>query len=554
MSLAQTPTQRSRNGCRECRRRHRRCDEGKPSCKYCRSVSIACEYARELSWGGRPFKKSRFGLCLNKHSAGIYKAHSPNVDYSTAGVNHIRCQDRRSLGDQFVYASSPANLEKSGLPYQQYEQIQQHDDCITLGSTSHRPPTGSLGLVQALKHSLQHRLDTYPELDAFNPRQSILLDYFQHATSKSLSCHEEMQHDICSALVPMAMASEQVMAALLCVAFSHRLSVGLERTEADVFRFHATSVKLLQDGMSVGSGQQGLLVALATSLVLCLSNIVSSSSHRQDWIVHLKGASALVQRLEESGYEFEHSKRVLLRLYTSLTTIAALRHTPVNHALYNISDRNETDDYIDDLAGFSKSLKPIIEAVQGQAALRKAMSKDSTELIMLQEQHLHHTRRENQDLVLKLNSMLERRTLQFLPEIAERLSAATKRDFWLLDEAYHHMVLIQLYKRLDSTATSLEYSRQFSVQRIISCIGSMDIMAKPCPGVATLPPLFEAGCAATSASDRWALTKLLSHIRACFGMGNVACTADFLKKLWSTEVRGTEFDGSDSDDIDFLPY
>jgi hypothetical protein len=58
-------TRRSRTGCNECRRRHRKCNEIKPTCAYCDSVGVQCVYGRKFSWGGRPFKKSRFGKCLD---------------------------------------------------------------------------------------------------------------------------------------------------------------------------------------------------------------------------------------------------------------------------------------------------------------------------------------------------------------------------------------------------------------------------------------------------------------------------------------------------------
>lgn len=55
---------RSRNGCNECRRLHRRCDEGKPACLNCREAGKVCSYEKPLSWGGRPFRKSTFGHAL----------------------------------------------------------------------------------------------------------------------------------------------------------------------------------------------------------------------------------------------------------------------------------------------------------------------------------------------------------------------------------------------------------------------------------------------------------------------------------------------------------
>lgn len=55
---------RSRSGCTECRQRHRKCDEKKPACTGCERAGKQCTYTMRLSWGGRPFSKSRFGECM----------------------------------------------------------------------------------------------------------------------------------------------------------------------------------------------------------------------------------------------------------------------------------------------------------------------------------------------------------------------------------------------------------------------------------------------------------------------------------------------------------
>lgn len=72
MEESHSIVRRSRAGCAECRRRRRRCDERKPGCSYCRSVQKECSYAQQLSWGGRPFPRSRFGSCLTKGN-GVVK-------------------------------------------------------------------------------------------------------------------------------------------------------------------------------------------------------------------------------------------------------------------------------------------------------------------------------------------------------------------------------------------------------------------------------------------------------------------------------------------------
>jgi hypothetical protein len=81
----------------------------------------------------------------------------------------------------------------------------------------------------------------------------------------------------------------------------------------------------------------------------------------------------------------------------------------------------------------------------------------------------------------------------------------------------------------------------------------MEIESLPCPGVATLPPLFTAGRAATAPQDRERILRLLDKVWGCFGMGNVVATREFLQRLWSGDALCREEDG-DTETWDFLPY
>src|SRR4030088_1459157 len=55
------PGTRSRQGCEECRRRRRKCDEQKPACHQCSAYNRNCIYSLRLVWSGRKAKKPLFG-------------------------------------------------------------------------------------------------------------------------------------------------------------------------------------------------------------------------------------------------------------------------------------------------------------------------------------------------------------------------------------------------------------------------------------------------------------------------------------------------------------
>lgn len=549
------PIRRSRGGCRECRRRHRRCDEAKPACAYCSGVGITCDYSKELSWGGRPFKKSRFGQCLGQNSGvGVFKVNSEASGRARrrrheGGSSSQRCE-RQFLSHQFVYTTSQEpipiyNVAEDEIP-----------DCRDGVDTTEECLGGLVSPMLSLDEELpllespvlstpRSGLELYP----MTLRSKNLLGYFQYGMSRSLSCHEGIQNDICSALIPMAMESSHLFAAMLCAAGSHRLSIGLENLD-DVLRLRSIAIHRLTETLT-SSDPYNLISALATSLVLCMSEVVSPDATAGDWRVHLSGASALLKRLDGSPQIDESSTRYLRRFYASLRVIAAGCGISEGQGLYE-DDAMKKQDYIDDLAGFSTALVPVFESISKMDQAATSRSRDDDEAFDLTTTLLPQKLR----LIERVRTMLLFRTTVLRPELNASLPMATKTDFGLLDEAYHHMALLQLYERVAGSQQGCDYDTeiQTSVERIISCICAMDIIAKPCPAVATLPPLFAAGCSATLTHDRTRILGLLCQVRACFGMGNVTSTCRFLEKRWAHSNARIMLERQDIDGLGFLPY
>lgn len=61
-----SPMSRSRSGCATCKRRHRKCDETKPSCLQCQAQNIVCEgYDLVLRWdAGIPSQRRSAGTLI----------------------------------------------------------------------------------------------------------------------------------------------------------------------------------------------------------------------------------------------------------------------------------------------------------------------------------------------------------------------------------------------------------------------------------------------------------------------------------------------------------
>ncbi|KAJ9133726.1 hypothetical protein NKR23_g10559 [Pleurostoma richardsiae] len=391
-----------------------------------------------------------------------------------------------------------------------------------------------------------------PELTIVPARFRPLLDYFQHAVSRSLSCHEGIRRDICSAIIPISLQSPHLLAAVLCVSACHRQSAGLPQGYDEITQLRTTAIQSLNIALACSDRGESE-AALGTSLVLCMCEIVSPEAKRDTWRLHLSGASALLSKLyaQRTSILRQPSSAIafMKRIYLSLKAIAL----GCGMASYRfIGDEVPLDDgslpgndYIDDLAGFSTALLPIFNVIN---RLDKSESNQRASCSVDADMPVHL-------LIQRVRTMLAVRSHStFRPTLV--LPESTQTDFYLLDEAYHHMALLQLYRHA-APASPLyggpDPATQVSVRRIISCISDMEIESLPCPGVATLPPLFTAGRAATAPQDRERILRLLDKVWGCFGMGNVVATREFLQRLWSGDALCREEDG-DTETWDFLPY
>ena len=89
---------------------------------------------------------------------------------------------------------------------------------------------------------------------------------------------------------------------------------------------------------------------------------------------------------------------------------------------------------------------------------------------------------------------------KFRPGLEHVLCPKHQSDFFALDESYHHVALLQLYRWILNLPIYASEVRS-SVKRIVACIFSMKLLSGPRPGVAILQPVFAAGSEACDMED-----------------------------------------------------
>ncbi|KIV84589.1 hypothetical protein, variant [Exophiala sideris] len=527
--VASSTQKRSRAGCRECRRLHRKCDETQPACLNCSDAGKTCAYSKPLSWGGRPFPKSPFGQAL---TAGVVAV--PVIEASTAADG--------AETSSFIYSVAPAKrhsvnrFSKPTLDAQPLAPVVVADPCTRSIVRLATPKDDTSPTMSRIN---QTNPDWLPWLPT---EHRSLLHYFAESVAPCFSLHRIHHRIFCTSLVPMALATSHgphLLSAVLLAAATHQNALTRRKCEIDSSKLLQTCLRHLRR-QDLGHSADLDNIAIATSLTLCLVDIMSGCPKDPSWRTHLKGALALL----DSSEHFDDSKtstttrRVLWRWCRSFQTIS-LSCPSFNPGELTLSaslsaERREieTMDYIDLFDGFSTKLLPVFEEINDLCVERNTLhsfqlriaNHEDTEVLL----ELHSRRCDR--LAMRIKAMIEQ-PIKVLDPWLPLADHDAQEDFMLLDRVYHYTALLEFYQRiLDMPCTAADV--QQAVKSGIEAFKAMKFHVGSCPTVATLHPIFTIGCSVCTAEDRAFVLDRLDRLNCLFTMGNVPSARLFLLELW----------------------
>ena len=379
-------------------------------------------------------------------------------------------------------------------------------------------------------------IPTVPE--AYRP----LLDHFVKVTTTSISCHRGVQNELCSTIVPMAFEVPYLLTAVLTLAAAHRHSSSPIKEDGQLELLKGNCLKQLRSALRHFKFKDHDQI-LATILVLCMAEIVMPSSSNSSWRSHLHGAAALSSQNRSCvGSSHSSSSDLLRRKYQALQSIAmACGSRRYEGGIFTIASRDDTA--IDDLAGYSTGLLPIFGDINDLDSLRMLSRSD---FHCDQEPGPPHfdcnSPLDHQSHLLfdRIVALMAERDISRSSQSSSWLPEAVHHDLYRLDEAYHHMAILQVFRRgsLSVPLQLIDNSRQ----AILTCLSSMDYQSGPCPGVAALPPLFVAGSLCTSLGDRERVRSLLRSMWIRYGMGNVRQCRTMLELWWKRQDTAAGLD------------
>ncbi|EEQ29899.1 conserved hypothetical protein [Microsporum canis CBS 113480] len=377
-------------------------------------------------------------------------------------------------------------------------------------------------------------------------QQRKLLDHFISCTTLSMSCHSPIQDMFCRVLVPMAMQTPHLLGALLSLAATHRLTLGMDQSMSELNLLKVTSLRQLQEALAKPGADMDESI-VATTLTLCHADFVSDGRSPGSWRSHLQGTTAVIASYLENSKaslgSLSSTMSLLWRWYLSIETVALLTGNLVmpndSRALLQMR-KLISDDGIDDLAGFSSSLGPIFKDIN-----RLAIEADNA----LQQDDDHILTDTDPKNRIPL-SILDQ-SYQLINDIHQRWALrngdssprrrVTHRETCDRDELSSRRTSA-IYRRV-LNLTSTDPLVQSSVKHIISRICKVRFLGEPCPGIAVLQPLFTAGCEASSGPDRDSINTLLLNFEHRYGMGNARNCRSFLQDLWATRDNNGDTEG-----------
>ncbi|KPI43689.1 uncharacterized protein AB675_6462 [Cyphellophora attinorum] len=457
----------------------------------------------KVRFGGRPFAKSTFGKCLNGSAAvvAIESGDSPDSDAADQG---------------FVYGLSST----------------QRTVAITSGPAEASGSRAERSVIRPYRDEIAQNPS---HLQRLTTSQKLLLDHFLHTVTRSFSLHAKSHHGFCSTYLTLALhSSAQVLPTVLEASAHHRRSLGLEHSDHELLSLRQASLQNFQVPQDV-SDDNTRDIAAATALMLCLCDVIAGGEKAGSWKLHLQGAMAILRQSPTGATnqtQMSTQRRFLYRWGESLEVLSLLGPAAaLNDELVESND--DESDYIDEFHGFSRSLVQLIRQAH---------------LLLLEQQSLR------EGLVQiggqshgagldRLSRIIQTRKEEhnFHPSLKSYIGSETQSDFVAVNVAFHHAVLLQLYRRVQGLAWD-DSSVEQSTEAILTSLSQLQLREEACPGVAILQPLFDAGCSSTQNHHREQVLDLMDVLRKYYAMGNVSRAKAFLLEYWQmwddTRARG----------------
>ncbi|KAL3445709.1 fungal-specific transcription factor domain-containing protein [Aspergillus insuetus] len=491
----------TRSGCLTCKRRRKRCDEAKPSCRSCMRLGLACEGYGSM-WAAP--------LCPTAH---VFKQTEPSMKRRPSRSPAPSVSSTKSPGQTSpgcFSAGSPAAGQTpltSASPLSDQDCPRESVDCGREPNQSNQlvtaPPSPSR-LISHLSNSDTH-----------------YLQYHLEYGSRLLANLETDENPLRSLLIPRALSSPLLMNALCALSATHFANRAHDSwsAEHEGANYYVDTMRGLRTALAkCPSVQDDAILAVA---LLCKYEITRGSV--KQWAVHLEALDSLVlsrggfSQLDDDTAEFV---RGLLIYVNNVAKITNQRTIKLPVSLLEHSGTRKLDIYI----GYTEELIKICARIAD-------LPLSALDPLALES--------EIKTIDTLLRTWTSTKTTYIVPKGITKPAIARLR---MVADSFRDAAYIYLHSALErvppssqsDTSFNISRSKPAAIQYLLQRMKDNPI-DNNCEYSALTFPLFIAGCEATSQTDRDLVLQSLITVEANFGIGNVKRAKELLGVLWRSD-------------------
>ncbi|KAH7028759.1 fungal-specific transcription factor domain-containing protein [Microdochium trichocladiopsis] len=502
---------KSKSVCSNCRRRHKKCDERRPSCSDCSRLGLSCsmrseQHPAESSPPQPPRHKT--GFSLRDYEIDMAAAADPALDMPD--FDWLSVIEEECRADSTAAATSLA-----------------HSSALQVQVPQQAAPTGLAAARSAILATASAKLAgiTPALLEGWEVGEVHLLNHFLQSVARSLTLVSDEENPLICVVVPLALANAAMRHALVALSACH-LARTYPNFESDMLRHRSLALQALEAELEL-DGQRRTVLPLAATLLLCLLEICAGDSRR--WLLYLRGARALL--CGDIPTADERAMELLIDLHDYLCVVAAVTSENVPRPFFpSLGLLKPGKSGIHPLLGIAAGLYAILAQInqfgirhhQLTSLERQSSARELKAEAASIEQALEDwkpTRDQQGDVKSLSQDMAEARA------VASAVQCAAK-------------LLLHDLSRNDAEGeeTSSSQKTQGLVDNILSALAFIR------PGspmnARMLFPLFTAGLFSTSKAHRLTLEFRVNLLNASLGFGSIAGAHQTLNVVWARANQG----------------
>lgn len=303
---------RTRTGCQRCRVRRIKCDESKPVCGQCQAKGFKCQPVSTLKWEDEFASK---GLAFGR--SGVWSKAPPaarSPDFTGVGYKDTLWCDVPTIqpysfvnvtlgrrADECVALTPIGSRESQAEPLSLGPQGHHYDEAsIGRFDSFHAPEMEAYLSVHVRQQGNEPlsgplKIIRSPSLLSLNPLKSTLLTYYTERLCPLTVPSPLSKSPFATLILPFSISnSPMVLDSLLALAASHRARQDTT-FRATALQLSGGVLRYLSNRMTTTDTTRVALdpETLVITMMLCLMGITHDCDER--WVVHLKGARALVR-------------------------------------------------------------------------------------------------------------------------------------------------------------------------------------------------------------------------------------------------------------------